>query len=230
MRKLIFTAAAAAILVALPQSASAVEFYTVFKASIMLPVIYVDPPAPAFATKAVTKTLAAKEFINLTLGRPLDTPLGTHILALVLSYEQPTQTGQPPPTPSSKLVVWDTALPGDNTVDKTVATIGELTELDFNNSFTATGAKGQGYAAAAIPEGTADVTGKNKFFAVTLRGAGIGTQAQSTQDVKFTLTGLRGRVHFKYTDAKFPAGKDVFGIAVKGSLTTAGKQIATFSY
>lgn len=112
--------------------------------------------------------------------------------------------------------------------------IGALTELDFNQAFSGSGlsstAKGVGVATAEIPEGTADATGKNKFFATTLHGAGMGTQAQKSQAVKLALTGLSGRVHFNYTDGKHPApGEEVFGIALKGSLTTAGSQIASFS-
>lgn len=88
MKKLLTVAAA--LFLTFSGSAHA-AFFIVFKASIMAPVTYVSPLPPTPGGKHVTKTLAAKEFINLTLGLPLDTPLSdaTHdyILALVLNYE-----------------------------------------------------------------------------------------------------------------------------------------------
>ncbi len=223
----------ATVLLAVPFSASA-GFYNVFKTSIMIPVVYVDP----VTHKPVTKTIATKDFVNLTLGRPLNTAPDTKILVLKLDFEDSTEPGQPPPTPETTLVIWDTAIAGDATVDKTFAVAATLTELDFDVYGPGTTTKGQGIAAAVIPEGTADPTGNNKFFAVTLRGSGSASQPATPlsaginvmNSAGLKVVGMSGRVHFKFTDLKKPTvpAIEISGVALKGSLTTTGKSIAHF--
>ena len=223
MKKSIACIASLLLTVSLPAFAGQ---FNVVKAALMVPVVSVSG-----GVKTVTRTLTAKEFINLTLGQPLDTPLGTKILALMLDYEYETTPGQPPPTPHTKLVVWDTAAAGDFFGDKTVATVGPLSELDYDYYETGSAAKGEGVATATIADGS---VADNKFFATTLHGAGQVSQPISFSPVviksnTLKLTGLCGRIHFKYTKVKDPTVVEVQGFALKGSLTTAGGPIAHFA-
>lgn len=237
MRVSIYAAAAIALSsFALP--AHALEDYSVFKASIMFAVDHVVVGQEV--DKLVTKTITSKEFVNLSLGRPIDQVLDAkhEVFALAVAFDQPTDpdTHQNDTTPHSKFILWDPGTPATKTTaavpGHVVATLATVTEIDFDDAYGASSHKGLGVGNISIPEG---VGPDNKFFPTTLRFAGRGTtplfplNGNQISTFAVTMTGLSGRVHFSFKSKK--AGSvttDWWGIAVKGTITTSGKSLAHF--
>ncbi len=209
---------------------AATEF-VIFKAAASLPVLYVEEGQSV--DKQLMKVLAAKDIINLSLGRALDFKPAdpkTEVLAMAVAYEDDGQVTYAPQvviaTPKTRLILWNPL--AANLADRWVKTLGTITALEYDRLYTSSGQKGQGFATVGIPEG---VVADNKFFSVTFHGTGKLGQTDELgflKTVAFAATGLGGRVKFNYTDLKTPSpGKLINGVAVKGMLTTTGKPLAT---
>lgn len=229
MKNLLVAIFAGAVSLAFSFAARAADTeFVIFKAAASLPVLYVEEGMAV--DKQLTKVLAAKDIINLSLGRGLDFKVDTktEMLALAVAYEDDGQMDYAPQVviavPKTRLIIWNplAAVPAN----RWVKTVGTLTKLEYDRLYTSSGQKGQGFATAVIPEGA---VAENKFFAVTLSGTGKLTQKDNLGFLvgeAFSLTGLGGRVKFNYTDKTHPApGFLVNGVVVKGMLTTSGKPL-----
>jgi hypothetical protein len=215
----------------LPHRASAVDDYTLFKATVSLTVTKVIPSDfvnNIFSDVAVSKTLSTADVVNLALGRPLGTKV-TSTLAVAVFVEGPGNVA----TPKTKLVVYDGTAQG---AQKIAATVATLTGLNYEATTPVKAAsKGQGIVGVQIVETT---TGQdpanNKFFSSTLRGAGMGKAVASASagllsSLSLTATGLAGPLHVKFTTATKPV--DEFdGIVVKSKFSVSGKPLDNVSF
>ena len=190
----------------------------IFKASATLPVTYI------VQNKIMTKTLAGKDLVNLTLGRTLTHPVDakTEILALAVGLGN---------TPTHRVIIYDsTAL---TPAAKIKAEVVTLTSLDYDKAYVGANFKGQGIGTGKLLATAAGDPAKFGFPAdIPLSGAAIATQVRGdgfVYDVPtfaFTLKGVNAHVTFKTTDTEVPpTTTTISGVVLKGTFSAGGKRL-----
>jgi hypothetical protein len=170
----------------------------------------------------VTRKIGNKEIINLALGRPLDTKVDgkTAILAGAGTYAADAL--------QSKLIVFD---PSQNGVAQIKATVGTLSNLDFNTAYLASTSQGAGIGTGVLAATTLGDPNKNGFLQSTFNGGGTGSGSHDPFGGSSKVAGkgsASGRLRFKFTDASNVT--QLFdGIVVKAEGKASGKPIGGFT-
>lgn len=208
--------------------AHAVDYF-VFKASVTIPVTYVDHSG-AVVDAVITKTLVNNDIINLALGRVLGTKVDakTEVLALAAAFDT---SGMPP---DSKLIVYDPSASGV-AVEKLV--VAKLTGLTFDEGYLSASSKGQGNGTVAVQPTTAG-NGKNALQASTLYGAGSSSGPHQPVSIPinyatipFALSGTAAFTgEFKFAaDDKQGMPHTYDGTVIKGKMTASGKRLGVYT-
>jgi hypothetical protein len=218
-----------AALVAFVQTSLAETFY-VFKVRASVPVVIIETGTNKDTT--VRKTLANNDVINLTLGRPLTTPVKSkeEVLALATTFED--HSSPPTPNPVSKLIIWNPSTnPGSVT-----AVVATLTSLDFDTAYGGARQSGQGVGSVKVLATTKGDPSKNGFLESALDGSGMcaGPHIKYTPGT-FTPKSVSpvgsgtivGKLEFTLTDSKGTT-KTMTGYVLRGTLTLSGNAIGTF--
>lgn len=221
-----------ALLLVTTTSSQAVDLYTLFKAKVSLTVTKVIPGSfdNNFVDKAETKTLANNDLINLALGRPLGTKV-TEVLAVAVFSEGPGIIA----APKSKLVVINPD-PAVTDAAKILATVANLTSLDYEAATDPKGRTGHGIGGVQIVETTTgQAPANNKFFSTALRGAAqgkgsAGATAGTLNTLSLVSTGLAGPLHVKFATTKQPTPVDFDGLVIKAKFSVSGKPVATATF
>jgi hypothetical protein len=216
------------------RTAHAADEFFIFKVSVTAPLKYVIQGTST--DKVVTKSLSANDFVNLSLGRPLGSPVDKEkeIPVLGFTFSGSLDADQRPTSPPLvKLMIYDKTATG---AARKVQEVATLTSIDYQKAFAGAGGKGIGICAGTINETPAVVPApgdptKNKIFAANFTGAAMVTQGpggfNTVESFALSVTSMTARLKILLTD-KNGVTAPIDGYILKGAFKTAGKRIDTY--
>jgi hypothetical protein len=205
-----------------PARARAATLY-VYKASLTLPATMVIVRPTESTDLIVNRKLAAKDIVNLALGRPLGTKVDskTEILAAAITFEPPSMA------PHARLIVFD---PSQNGIAQQKTIVAKLTDLDYATAYLSSKSQGLGTATAQIQATTLGDPAHNGFLVSTLQGGGLQSGAHlvgGNSNPKISQKGsLQGRLKFVTTEDGVTTPFD--GFVVNGQFKFSGGFIGLF--
>jgi hypothetical protein len=216
----VLSAATALLVLGFAGPVLAVDFY-VYKATVKIVAqqVFFNPNGNDII---VTRKIGNKEFINLALGRPLDTKIdsATEVLAGAGTYANEAA--------ASKLIIFD---PSQNGLAQIKAVVGTIDSIDFTNAYLSSKSQGVGFGTASIAATTLGDPTKNGFLPFTLNcdGQGAGSHDPFGGNAKVSGKGNgQGRLRFVFTDAS-NVTQTFDGIIVKAQGKGGGKPIGGFT-
>jgi len=240
MKKLLLSSLAfAGSVLANPHTSVATDDYFVFKVSVSLPLTHVI--IGQATDKVVTKSLSGNDLVNLSLGRPLGSPVdkAKEVLALGFTFAGTLGADQRPTMPPLiKVMIYDTTATG---TARKVQEIATITTLDYQEAFPNGGStnKGLGICTGTLLKTPATVPppgDPSKFeikedanfqgaASVTQPGSGTGGDVES---FNLTATGVSMRLKITLTDNNGVTAP-IDGYVLKGIFKTTGKRIDTYT-
>ena len=220
-----------------PLSSFAADDYFIFKVSATLPLNYII--LGSSVDRLVTKALTSNDLVNLSLGRPLGTPVDKDKAMLVVgfTFAGPLDADQRPTVPPLvKFMIYDRTAAG---AARKVQDLATISLLDYQEAFVAGGHKGQGICAGkllktpAVVPPPGDPSQNQINDDADFHGAATVRQADSStfnavDNFSLTATSVSMRLKITLTD-KNGVTAPIDGYVLKGTFKTTGKRIDTFS-